>query len=195
MKRMVVLVLAAGLLGAACSSSGGSQQPSPPAGAAGGAVPSAGTAAPVPSPIQGCVPDCNPPGLTRPGKIPGGLYKTQWFFGGQMVITPGEPWSIHEDSTGEFALTLDAAPEDSVLFWEDVYTTEHDKRVPGVSMTVKGLLGWLRKSPRLDVSAPRPGKIGSGPPATVVDVTVATGTKNEDPGCPTHACVLWLGFP
>ena len=66
--------LAAGLLGAACSSSGGSQQPSPPAGAAGGAVPSAGTAAPVPSPIQGCVPDCNPPGPTRPGKIPGGPY-------------------------------------------------------------------------------------------------------------------------
>jgi len=35
-----------------------------------------------------------------------------------MVITPGEPWS----STGEFALTLDAAPDDSVLFWEDVCT-------------------------------------------------------------------------
>jgi hypothetical protein len=45
-----------------------------------------------------------------------GPYKTQWFFGGQMVITTREPWSIHEDSTGEFALTLDAAPQNSVLF-------------------------------------------------------------------------------
>ena len=196
MNRIVVLTLVAGLLGAACSSSGGSQQPSPPAGAAGGTAPSASAAAvPVPSPIQGCVPDCNSPGLTRPGKIPEGPYKTQWFFGGQMVITPSEPWSIHEDSTGEFALTLDAAPENSVLFWEDVYPTEHDILVPGVSMTVKGLLGWLRKSPRLDVSAPRPGKIGNGSPATVVDVTIAKGARNEDPGCPTRTCVLWLGFP
>jgi len=77
-----------------------------------------------------------------------------------------------------------------------VYPTKHDKRVPGVSMTAKGLLGWLRKSPRLDVSAPHQGKIGSGLPATVVDVTVAPDAKNEDPGCPSAgACVLWLGFP
>jgi len=197
MNRIVALTLAAGLLAAACSSSGGSQQPSLPAGAAGGTVSSASAAAvPVPSPIQGCVPVCNPPGITRPGSIPERPYKTQWFFGGQMVITPSEPWSIHEDSTGEFALTLDAAPQNSVLFWEDVYPTKHDKRVPGVSMTVKGLLGWLRKSPRLDVSAPHQGKIGSGLPATVVDVTVAKDAKNEDPGCPSAgACVLWLGFP
>ena len=38
-----------------------------------------------------------------------------------MVITPSEPWSIHEDSTGEFALMPDAAPDNDVLFWEDVY--------------------------------------------------------------------------
>jgi hypothetical protein len=112
-----------------------------------------------------------------------------------MVITPSEPWSIHEDSTGEFALTLDAAQDNSVLFWEDVYPIEQNKRVPGVPMTVKGLLGWLQKTPRLDVSAPRPGTIGSGVPATVVDVTVAKGAKNEDPGCPSPACILWLNYP
>ena len=197
MKRIVALMLAVGLLGAACSSQGGSQQPSP-AGAASGTVPS--TAAPAraalaPKPIQGCVPACNQPGLTRPGQIPEGPYKTTWFFGGQMVITPSEPWSIHEDSTGEFALTLDAAPDNSVLFWEDVYPIEHDKRVPGVPLTVKGLLGWLQKTPRLDVSAPRQGKIGGGLPATVVDVTIAKDARNEDPDCPTHACILWLDFP
>src|SRR5215831_13461921 len=118
MYRIVVLTLAAGLLAAACSSSGGSQQPSHPAGAAGGTPHSASAApVPVPSPIKGCVPACNPAGLTRPGSIPVGPYKTQWFFGSQMVITPSEPWSIHEDSTGEFALTLDSAPQNSVLFW------------------------------------------------------------------------------
>jgi hypothetical protein len=198
MNRIVVLILAAGLLSAACSSAGGPGQPSPSAGAAGGAASSAAAsarAAPVPKPIRGCVPACNPPGLTRPGRIPERPYEAQWFFGGQMVITPGEPWSIHEDSTGEFALTLDAAPENSVLFWEDVYPSNDDVRVPGVSLTVRGLLGWLKATLRLHVSAPRPGTIGRDLPATVVDVTVAKGAKNEDPDCPTRACVLWLEFP
>ena len=198
MNRMMVLILAAGLLGAACSSSGGTQQPSPPAAAAGGAASSTAapaTAAPVPQPIQGCVPACNTPGLTRPGEIPEGPYKTQWFFGGQMVITTREPWSIHEDSTGEFGLMPDTAPENDVLFWEDVYPIEHNKRVPGVPLTVKGLLGWLQKTPRLHVSAPHPGTIGRSLPATVVDVTIAKGAKNEDPACPTHTCIDFLGYP
>ena len=112
-----------------------------------------------------------------------------------MVITTSEPWSIHEDSTGEFALTLDAAPDNDVLFWEDVYPIEHNKRVPGVPLTVKGLLGWLQKTPRLHVSAPRPGTIGRDLPATVVDVTIAKGAKNEDPACPTRTCVQWLDYP
>jgi hypothetical protein len=198
MNRIMALILAAGLLGAACSSQGGSQQPSPSTGAAGGPAPATtapAKAALVPKPIQGCVPSCNTPGLTRPGHIPERPYKTQWFFGGQMVITPSEPWSIHEDSTGEFSLTLDAAPDNSVLFWEDVYPIEHNKRVPGVPLTVNGLLGWLRKTPRLHVSTPRPGTIGRGLRATVVDVTVAKGARNEDPDCPTHSCILWLDYP
>ena len=85
-----------------------------------------------------------------------------------MVITTSEPWSIHEDSTGEFALMPGAAPDNDVLFWEDVYPIEHNERVPGVPLTVKGLLGWLQKTPRLHVSAPRPGTIGRSLPATVV---------------------------
>jgi hypothetical protein len=196
MNRIVVLIVAAGLLGAACSSCG-SQQPPPSGAAAGGTAPATAPAkqALVPKPIQGCVPSCNPPGLTQPGKIPERPYKTQWFFGGQMVITPSEPWSIHEDSTGEFALTPDAAPDNSVLFWEDVYPIDHNKRVPGVPLTVKGLLGWLRNTPRLHISAPRPGTIGRRLPATVVDVTIAKGAKNEDPACPTHTCVLFLDYP
>ena len=35
---------------------------------------------------------------------------------------------------------LDAAPINFVLFWEDVYPIEHDKRVRDVPLTVKGLL-------------------------------------------------------
>lgn len=201
MKRIATLIVAAGLLGAACSSPGGSGAAAPPAGTptpvvASPSVTSPTTAALAPQAIQGCVPVCNPPGLTRPGSIPVGPYKTQWFFGRQMVITTREPWSIHEDSTGEFSLTLDATPENSVQFWEDVYPIDaHARRVNGVPLTAKGILRWLRHTPRLHVSASRPGTIGHGLPATVVDVTVAKGARNEDPGCPSRACVLWLSFP
>jgi hypothetical protein len=112
-----------------------------------------------------------------------------------MVIALDEPWSSHEDSTGEFALTLDATPENGVYFWEDVYPVENEERVLGVPMTVDGLLDWLRQTPRLEMSAPRPGTIGSALPATIVDVTVSKDATNEDPSCPSAACVLWLGFP
>ena len=47
-----------------------------------------------------------------------------------MVITPREPWSIHEDSTGEFSLTLDAAPVNSVLFWPATNFTAAGGRSP-----------------------------------------------------------------
>jgi hypothetical protein len=194
MNRIVVLIVAAGLLGAACSSSGGTQSSSPPAGVVSSTA-APDKAAPVPRPIQGCVPACNTPGITRPGKIPEGPYKTQWFFGGQMVITTSEPWSIHEDSTGEFGLMLNAAPDNEVLFWEDVYPIENNKRVPGVPLTAKGLLGWLQRTPRLHVSAPRPGTIGRHLSATVIDVSIAKSAENEDPACPTSACVLFLDYP
>lgn len=198
MNRIVVLIVAAGLFSAACSSSGSQQRPPPSAAATGrtaSSTPVPVKATLVPQPIQGCVPVCNAPGLTRPGNIPERPYKTQWFFGGQMVITPSEPWSIHEDSTGEFSLMPDTEPYNDVLFWEDVYPVENNKRVPAVPLTVKGMLAWLRATPRLDVSAPRPGTIGGSLPATVVDVTIAKGAKNEDPSCPTLTCVLFLGYP
>lgn len=181
-------MLAVGLLAAACSSAdvqdGATEAPT---GATGSEVP-------VPDPIQGCVPSCNQPGLTRPGPQSNGPYETAWFFGGEMVVTLEEPWSIHEDSTGEFALTLDSAPENLVLFWEDVYPVENEERVRGVPMTVDGFLEWLEQEPRLEMSRTHRGTIGNLP-ATVVDVTIASDAENEDPGCPSYACILWLSFP
>ena len=195
--RTLVCVATLMLLGAACGSSGETQDQSSSTGTSGGASTGNGTTAsevPVPDSIQGCVPACNTPGLSRPGPLPPGPYETEWFFGGEMVITPAEPWSVHEDSTGEFALTLDATPENGVYFWEDVYPVEDETRVDGVPLTVDGLLNWIHKDPRLEETAPQSGRIGDLP-ATVVDVTISKGTNNEDPACPTDTCVLWLGFP
>lgn len=158
--------------------------------------PSAGPSfAPVPDPIDGCVPSCNQPGLSQPGAVDPGPYETQWFFGGEMVVTLDEPWGVHEDSTGEFALELDSDPAFLVLFWEDVYPVVDERRVDGVPKTADGLLGWMRDDPRLDVSAPHQGEIGDVS-ATIVDVSIAATAKNDDPGgCPTDVCALWLGFP
>ena len=112
MRRIVPMMLAVGLLGAACGS--GDAAPAEPSGASAGG--STASEVPVPDPIEGCVPRCNPPGLVAPGPMPTGPYETQWFFGGEMVITLDEPWSVHEDSTGEFALELRSTPENGVYF-------------------------------------------------------------------------------
>ena len=140
-------------------------------------------------------PSCNQPGLSRPGPLSTGPYETEWFFGDEMVITLGEPWGVHEDSTGEFALELHSDPTMLLLFWEDVYPVEHGRRVPGVPLTANGLLGWMRDDPRLDLSVAHRGTIGGGLPATIVDVSISKTAPNEDPSCPSDACVLWLGYP
>jgi hypothetical protein len=194
--RTLVCVATLTLLGAACGSSGETQDLPPMVTSEGGATASGATASevPMPDPIQGCVPSCNTPGITQPGPLSPGPYETQWFFGGEMVIELEEWWSSHEDSTGEFALTLDATPENGVYFWEDVYPVEDGQRVDGVPMTVAGMLDWIREDPRLEASAPQRGRIGDLT-ATVVDVAVSKGAENEDPACPSDTCVLWLRFP
>jgi hypothetical protein len=198
MRRIMLLTSALALLAAACGSTGESQDPPSSPGASGGGTTASGSTAaevPVPDPIRGCVPSCNPPGLTQPGPLPPGPYETQWFFGGEMVITPTESWNVHEDSTGEFALELGSTPWNAVYFWEDVYPLENDERVDGVPMTAGGLLDWIRENPRLEASKPHRGRIGDLP-ATVVDVSISEGTANEGGAdCPVDVCIGWLGFP
>jgi hypothetical protein len=49
---------------------------------------------------------------------------------------------------------------------------------------------WLRSNPNLSVSKPTTTTIGQGVSATSVDLTVASGAKSGDPGCPPGlACV------
>jgi len=187
---LVTLLGVFALLGTACSSGYEKGETHTPSSSGNEQV-----EAPVPDPIKGCVPQCNTPGLVAPGPVPTGPYETQWFFGGEMVVSLDEEWFVNEDSTGEFALSPRALPSDVVLFWEDVYPVEKGRQVKDVPMTAHGLLRWMRNDPRLVVSDEHRGRIGDVP-ATVVDVSVAEGAKNDDPQtCPTPACVLFLGFP
>jgi len=189
-------LFALALLGPACSSESNDagEGSTTEASAATAATGSTSSERPVPDPIEGCVPQCNTPGLVAPGPVPTGPYETQWFFGGEMVVSLDEEWSIGEDSTGEFALSPRALPSDVVLFWEDVYPVEDGRRAAGTPMTADGELNWMKNDPRLVVSHPHPGRIGDLP-ATVVDVSVSDRAKNDDPACPTPVCVLFLGFP
>ncbi len=150
-------------------------------------------------PIQGCAPQCLPPNLTRPGKVPEGTYPTEYFFAGQMKVVFDKGWAVGEDSTGEFASAENKNPELRVFFWEDVFPTKHKQgliRVKGVPGTADGVVGWLRANPNLSVTAPSKGTIGSDLPATVVDVSVAGKADNDDPGCTAaKPCANFLGFP
>jgi hypothetical protein len=158
--------------------------------------------------LDGCMPACKDGNMIEPGTLPEGEYQTEWFFGGQMTLRFDDAgWTSHEDSTGEFQAASPDVPDNDILFWEDVYpveppggsviwlSTDEVKRIEGVPVTVAGLLGWMRSSSQLEVSAPTSGTIGDLP-ATVVDVRVADDAVDDDPGnCPVRACVNFLGFP
>jgi hypothetical protein len=135
-------------------------------------------------------------GITEPGHLPEGEYETEWFFGGEMTLTFDAGWTSREDSSGEFQASRLDTPETEIAFWEDIYPVKPNtvKRIEGVPPTVAGLLGWMKSSSQLKISAPTHGTIGHLR-ATVVDVRVAEDAVNDDPNCPASACVNFLGFP
>jgi len=151
------------------------------------------------TPIPGCLPECVPGSLTRPGNLPAGDYTTQHFFGGQLTVTVPEGWMSFEDSTGEFALQPIASETRKLLFWIDIYPIidPTPQPVPGVEPTANGMLEWLEANPNVDVSERSSGTIG-GIPAEVVNLTRSDDATNVDPGCPDDGgrpCVGLFGFP
>jgi hypothetical protein len=145
--------------------------------------------------IRGCAPQCLPPGMTEPGSLPSGSYKTHYFFAGQMRLTFEKGWTGTEDSTGEFGAAKNRDTDYRVVFWEDVYPQKDGQRVKGVPVTAGGVLDWLRANRNLRVRAPHKDAIGADLPARVVDVSIADGAVNDDPECPAKACANFLGFP
>jgi len=203
-KTAIGSLLTMALLGAACTSRSSTSASSGQS----SAEPSSNSLSDVAVELDGCMPACKDGNSIVPGELPEGEYDTVWFFGGQMRLTFHAGWTSREDSTGEFvASPLYAPDQNDVLFWEDVYPIEPKdvywdfpvkpnemKPIKGVSRTAAGLLDWMRSSAQLQVSAPSSGTIGVLP-ATVVDVRVADDAVNDDPDCPVHACVNFLGFP
>ena len=77
-----------------------------------------------------------------------------------------------------------------------VYATEPGslQRLGSPRRTAASLLAWLQANPNLTVSKPTTGRIGTVR-ARVVDIGVADGAVNDDPGCPAKACANFLGYP
>ena len=151
------------------------------------------------SPIPGCAPQCLPPASTVPANLAAGKYQTKYFFAGKMRLSFAKAWFSDEDSTGEFNAHSRLNPQSRVIFWEDVYavkvaTAGSWERVGPKRRTAAGLLAWLQSNPNLTVSKPTAGRIGTIR-ARVVDIGVAKGAVNDDPGCPAKACANFLGYP
>ena len=151
------------------------------------------------TPIPGCAPQCLPPHNIEPGNLPGGEYQTRYFFAGEMTLVFAKGWFSGEDSTGEFWAQPKSNPKARVVFWEDVYAARssipgYPQRVGPPRPTSANLLALLQKNPNLKVSKPRSGKIGTIH-ARVVDIGVAEGAVNDDPGCPAKPCANFLLFP
>jgi hypothetical protein len=151
------------------------------------------------TPIPGCLPECVPGGLTRPGDLPPGDYTTRYFFGGQLTVTiPGDGWTSFEDSTGEFGLRSLEIEGSHLQFWLDVYPIVDPGTTPvaGVDRTAVGVLGWVETNPNIEVIGRRPARLG-GLEAEALDVGRAANAENVDPECPEELrpCVGLFGFP
>lgn len=138
-----------------------------------------GTSVPIASPT---CPDCTP--------LSAGKHTTVAFLPG-MVLTMPDGWLLGEDSSGELKLN----PADDLglklsFFTDPIAVTNDTNIVAGVDGTPTALVAWLRSNPNLSVSKPTTTTIGQGVSATSVDLTVASGAKSGDPGCPPGlACV------
>lgn len=148
------------------------------------AGPSTATSSPSPAPseasftvadgLQGCYPGCYGYQRVTPGPLPAGTYTTKYFLAGELSLELGEGWNGIEDSTGELKLLFPGETMGGNYSYGAAFRVD-DIVVgpPGTDVTstpdVKGWLGFFQSDPRVVVSEPAPGMIGSLP-ATVVDV-------------------------
>lgn len=150
------------------------------------------------TPIPGCLPDCVPGALTRPGPLQAGDYQTRYFFGGLFTVTVPEGYVGHEDSTGELGLQTSNPDGPRLMFWLDVYPIVDQNRAPveGIEMSADGVLSWIADNPNVAVISREPSAIG--PLAgEALEFGRSPDAVNVDPTCPDflRPCVALVDFP
>jgi len=153
---------------------------------------------PAVTPIPGCLPACLPGQLTRPGLLPAGDYQTQFFFGGQLIVTVPDGRTSFEDSTGEFGLRPGTDESRALYFWIDIYPIVDPTTKPVASYdgSARALLDWIAANPNVKVSHRGQGTLG-GASAEVIEFGRGPKATNVDPGCPAEGqpCVGMFSFP
>jgi len=124
---------------------------------------------------------------------PSRTYATSGFLAGAMTVQLGKGWNVLEDSRLHLSATANS-PDYRVLWSIDASPLHAGRKVAGVPSAAAPFIRWLRDNPDLRVVEARRSRIGSKLPARVVDVVLAPGAVNDDPGCPARVCVNFLRF-
>jgi hypothetical protein len=196
--RRSPLFLGLVILAAACSNGTSTGTPAVTQGQNASALSSVASASPAVTPIPGCLPGCESPGLTRPGELQAGDYTTRYFFGGHLTVTVPDAWTSEEDSTGEFKLIPAPNNDRRLIFWIDIYPIVDPGTTPleGFDGRASSLMDWVAANPNLEVINQGTALIG-GLEARSLELGRSAKAKNVDPGCPEtlKPCVGLFGFP
>ena len=119
----------------------------------------------------------------------GTVYTTSAFQPAITFSVPEAGWENRADEGGIFFLLRIAYPGDSIAFFRNPIASGVGASSVGTS--IEELAAWAAANPLLDASPPTPVTIG-GLQGLTMDMRVATGAENQDPGCPVQVCVPFL---
>lgn len=118
---------------------------------------------------------------------------TTGFLAKAMTVKLEKGWHVLEDSRLHLSVAAND-PNFRVLWSLDASALHAGKKIAGVPSTAGPLIRWLRHSSDLRVVEAKRSTIGPKLVARVVDVSLAAGAVNDDPGCPAKTCVNFLRF-
>jgi hypothetical protein len=116
----------------------------------------------------------------------GQVYTTKIFEPPITFTVPASEWVNISDRGGSFQLLSTTSLGDAIYFFRDPRAADAD-----VGTAVPDLAAWLAANPNFDVTPARSVTVG-GLDGVVLDVRLASGAVNDDPGCPVQVCVRIL---
>jgi hypothetical protein len=188
---MVIATLAIGLI--ACQAASPSPSPSPtPSTSLGATVEPTATPRPISLPRPTDIPR---DGTCESGHVclgvleSGKSYATVDFEAPLTLTMPVGGWENLVDAGGIFQLLPIESPGDAIAFLLEPAAVGAGAATAGTS--VDQLAAWLTANPLLDVTPAAPVTVG-GLDGVRMDVRIAPGAQNQDPGCPVQVCVPFV---
>jgi hypothetical protein len=113
----------------------------------------------------------------------GHVYTTKIFEPPITFTPPTSEWVNIADHGGDFGLLSTSSPGDAILFFRDPRVADAE-----VGTTIPDLAASLAANPNFDVTPASSVTVG-GLDGVVLDIRLASGAVNDDPGCPVQVCV------